>query len=80
MPGRPLARSWANFTNVFRAEVGKEQYTDLPLPVVPRRLREASGSHRVPGLFPEIIGLLLEDVEEAEYRLALRRGMEFTRE
>jgi hypothetical protein len=21
LPGRPLARSWANFTNVFRAEV-----------------------------------------------------------
>jgi len=45
LPGRPLARSWANFTNVFRAEVGKDQYTDLSLPVVPRRLREASGSH-----------------------------------
>src|SRR5215467_7564932 len=29
VPGRPLARSWANFTNVFSAEVGKHQYTDL---------------------------------------------------
>ena len=54
------------FANIFRAEVGKDQYTDLSLPVVPRRLREASGSHRVPGLFHEIIGLLLEDVEKAE--------------
>src|SRR5215471_1649325 len=42
------------------------------LPVVPRRLREASGSHRVPGLFHETIGLLLEDIEEAGCRLALR--------
>jgi len=35
--------------------------------------RRRVGSHRVPGLFHEIIGLLLEDVEEAECRLALRR-------
>jgi hypothetical protein len=25
LPGRPLARSWANFTNVFPSEVGKDQ-------------------------------------------------------
>ena len=43
------------------------------VPEGPAPSREASGSHRVPGLFREIIGLLLEDVEEAECRLALRR-------
>jgi len=32
-------------------------------------------SHRVPGLFHEIIDLLLDDVEKAECRLASRRGI-----
>src|SRR5262249_17476921 len=51
--------------------LGLRSPRSLPLPVVPRGLREASGSHCVPGLFHEVIGLLLEHFEEAKRRLAL---------
>src|ERR1700756_157859 len=43
----------------------------LPLPVVPRGLHEASGSHLVPGLFHEVVALLLQDLQEVERRRAL---------
>lgn len=43
----------------------------LPLPIAPRGLLEAGGSHRVSGRFHEVIGLPLDDVEGVERSLTL---------